>query len=235
MKKKFNEGGQWKVESKLDSPDDILAYSFLEKNIEFNYAFENIKDGINYNGVNVKVFGINESNGEAREKLQQQVKILNYKNDENFIISLKGKNEDDEIVLAKIPPQDSLSSTLNYALENSSGEQEMSSRDILKVPILKFNINKQYKELEGKDILNKGFTDYTLASALQRIQFSLTEKGAELKSKAEMYIALGESIQSNAPKNLVFNKPFLLYMKEKGDNKPYFAMWVDNSDVMMKN
>lgn len=35
------------------------------------------------------------------------------------------------------------------------------------------------------------------------------------------------------PKKLIFDKPFLLYMKEKDSNKPYFAMWVDNSEIML--
>lgn len=195
LKDKFNEGGKWKVEAQLENPEDILAYSFLKKNIEFKYAFEEIKDGLDFNGAKVKAFGICDTKDEEiRCKLDKQVKILYYENDDNYIVSFKGKIENDEIILAKIPSKDTLNSTLNYALSNSNKEIELSDSDILKVPMFEFNIKKKFKELENKPLANKGFTDYSIVSAIQRIDFSLTEKGAQLKSKAEIVMSKGANI-----------------------------------------
>ncbi len=33
-------------------------------------------------------------------------------------------------------------------------------------------------------------------------------------------------------RRLVFDKPFLLYMKEKGAKNPYFAIWIENAELM---
>ncbi|MHC1684535.1 MAG: hypothetical protein AB6733_16595 [Clostridiaceae bacterium] len=234
LKEKFNEGDKWKVETVLTSPDDILAYSFLKKNVEFETAFEKIEDGLDFSGSKVKAFGIDKTlDAELKDKLMGQVKILNYVNDDNFIVSLKGKSENDEIILAKIPEKDTFENTLNYALTNSNDEISFEDADTLKVPMLDFDINKRFTELENKKVENKGFEDYTISSAIQRIEFTLTEKGAELKSKAEMGL-MKSAMPSNEPKNLILDKPFLLYMKEKGDKKPYFAIWVNNSDLMIK-
>ncbi|GIM30127.1 hypothetical protein CPJCM30710_27930 [Clostridium polyendosporum] len=250
LKKKFNEEGNWEVQTNLQRPDDILAYSFLKKNLEFEYAFEDIKDGLEFNSVKVKIkaFGIYETKDEEiKNKLAKQVKILYYNNDNDFIISLKGKatNNDndfiislkgkatnDEVILAKILPKNTLDSTLNYALSNSGKERAFSTSDILEVPMFQFNINKKFKELQNKSIANAGFEDYILASAIQRIDFSLTEKGAQLKSKAEISLTKSAHILE-APKKLIFDKPFLLYMKEKDNTKPYFVMWVDNPEIML--
>lgn len=233
LKEKFNEEGNWKVETNLQRPDDILAYSFLKKNLEFEYAFEDIKDGLDFSNVKVKAFGIYQTRDEeTKNKLAKQIRILHYNNDSDFIISLKGKTSNDEIILAKIPPKDTLGDTLNYALSNSEKEETFSSNDILKVPMIKFNINKNFKELENKALANVGFEDYLLAKAIQRIDFSLTEKGAQLKSKAEISITKSALIPE-APKELIFDKPFLLYMNEKGKNNPYFVMWVENPEIMM--
>lgn len=235
LKEKFKEEGNWKVETTLQRPDDILAYSFLKKNLEFEYAFEDIKEGLEFNGIKVKSFGICEiKDEEIKKKLAEQVKILYYDNNDNFIISLNGKTANDEIILAKISPKDTLNNTLNYAydLVNSCKEIRFSSSDILKVPMLGFSINKNFKELENKPIANKGFEEYRLASATQRIDFSLTEKGAQLKSKAEIALSKSAALHE-APKKLIFDEPFLLYMKEKDNKKPYFVMWVDNSEIML--
>lgn len=234
LKEKFNEGDKWKVETVLTSPDDILAYSFLKKNVEFETAFEKIEDGLDFNGSKVKAFGIDKTlDAKLKEKLMRQVKILNYQNDDNFIVSLKGKSEDDEIILAKIPEKDTFENTLNYALENSNEDVSFEDADTLKVPMFDFDLNKEFTELENKKVENKGFEDYIIFSAIQRIEFTLTEKGAELKSKAEMGMTK-TALPSNKPKNLVLDKPFLLYMKEKGNKKPYFAIWINNSDLMIK-
>lgn len=234
LKKKFNEEGKWKVETKLQRPDDILAYSFLKKNLDFEYAFQDLKDGLEFSGIKVKAFGMGDIKDEAsRSKLAQQVKLLFYENDDNFIISLKGKNNNDEIILAHIKPKDTLNNTLNYALSNSDKEKTISTKDILKIPMFRFDISKNFNELINKSLENKGFEDYSISSAIQRIEFSLTERGAELKSKAE--IGMSKSVQEpEKPKKLVFDKPFLLYMKERNKEKPYFVMWVDNSEIMIK-
>jgi hypothetical protein len=34
--------------------------------------------------------------------------------------------------------------------------------------------------------------------------------------------------------DLVFDKPFLVLLKLASSDKPYFAMWVDNSEVLVR-
>jgi hypothetical protein len=234
LKKKFNEEGKWKVETKLQNPEDILAYGFLKKNIDFEYAFQDLKDGLDFVGTKVKAFGLGDiKEEENRNRLAKQVKLLFYDSDDNFIISLKGKNTNDEVILAHIEPKDTLSNTLNYALSNSGKEEVVTSNDFLQIPMFQFDINKNFNELINKSLENKGFEDYSIGSAIQRIQFSLTERGAELKSKAE--IGMLKSVATpKKPKKLVFDKPFLLYMKQKDKDKPYFVMWVENPEVMIQ-
>jgi hypothetical protein len=35
-----------------------------------------------------------------------------------------------------------------------------------------------------------------------------------------------------AAPSLVFDKPFLLYIKQRGTDEPYFAMWVSDAGFM---
>lgn len=234
LKDKFGEEGTWQVESNLQNHDDILAYTFLEKKLDFEYSFEKI-DNLEFNGTNVSGFGISDiKNSESRSRLSEQVKVLYYDNEDDFIISLKGKTDNDELILAKVPQSDTLSNTLNYALSKSSDEMSFSSNGTLKIPRLGFDIKKNFKDLENKKLINKSFQDYQITQALQRIKFSLTENGAALKSKAG--ISVTKSVgEFKEPKNLIFNKPFLLYMKEKGQKKPYFVMWIENTELMTSN
>jgi hypothetical protein len=63
--------------------------------------------------------------------------------------------------------------------------------------------------------------------AAQDIMFKLNEKGAMVKSTSNM-------IAAAIPKQLIFNRPFLIYLKKKNGKWPYFAMWVDNAELMEK-
>ena len=38
----------------------------------------------------------------------------------------------------------------------------------------------------------------------------------------------------NKLKQLIFDKPFIFYMKEEGAEYPYFIMWVDNPEIILK-
>ncbi|SHJ95294.1 Serpin (serine protease inhibitor) [Clostridium cavendishii DSM 21758] len=234
LKDKFNEGGKWQVETVLNNPNDILAYAFLKKNVEFEYAFENLKDGVEFSDEKVQAFGIGDKTvRENKEALLNQIRILYYGGDDDFIISLKGKNPEDELILSKIPPQDTLNNTLKYALDHRKNDGEVYQVASLKIPKLNFDFKKNFTELEDKKVLNKGFEDYKISSAIQRTQFDLTEKGAELKSKGEISMKKS-SLPISKPKNLIFDKPFLLYMKEKDKNRPYFVTWINNTDIMKK-
>lgn len=235
LKDKFGEDGKWKVESKLQRPDDILAYAFLKKKLDFQYSFEKIEDSLEFNGTSVKGFGISDiNNSKSRKRLSEQVKVLYYDNENDFIISLKGMDANDELILAKIPEKDTLNNTLDYALSKSGVEMSFSPNGILKVPELGVDIKKNFKELENKNLINNNFQDYQITQAIQRIKFSLTENGAKLESKTEINATKSEE-GFKEPKNLIFDKPFLLYMKEKGDKKPYFVMWVENTEFMISN
>jgi len=63
----------------------------------------------------------------------------------------------------------------------------------------------------------------------------LDEKGVFLKSETIMSMTLGlEASSEDLPHELIFDKPFLLCLKEKSAKYPYFAMWIDNTELLLK-
>ena len=56
------------------------------------------------------------------------------------------------------------------------------------------------------------------------IMFKLDEKGAMIKSKSNL-------VAYPIPKDLIFDRPFLIYLKEK-DSPLYFAAWVANTEIL---
>lgn len=63
--------------------------------------------------------------------------------------------------------------------------------------------------------------------AMQVIRFRLDRNGAELASQAKIHA-------KPAPTEFVFDQPFLLSIKKRGAQHPFFVMWVDNAELLVK-
>ena len=235
LKAKFNEAPG--IDITLDRPDDILAYTFLFKDLKFDKEFESLESSISFKGATpVKAFGIKKySFDEAHRSLGQQVDILDYFDDNDFILSLKSSLPQDEIILAKIKPGKTLLETVDsvFARIGQGKKVSLEKGDTIQIPKLDFDVLREYSEITGKDVLNKGFNEYFISKALQAIRFRLNEKGALLKSEAA--IAMSKGLSMDRPKYLIFDQPFLLCLKEKAGKYPYFIMWVDNAELLLQD
>jgi hypothetical protein len=225
------------VEEQL-GPDWIFAYAFLYKNLEFKQEFECLEKSIAFpfnGGVKkVKAFGIKEydSDSKRHQKIARQVSILHYNffsEHPDFVIRLKSASPDDEIILARVEPEETLAKTLagvQRQIENAEPDT-LDYDDTLQIPQFDFDLKHSYSELCNKHFKNKGFKGYFILKAIQSIRFKLSEKGVLLKSEARIPVPC-------EPKRLIFDRPFLIYLKEKGAKYPYFAMWVGNAELLVK-
>lgn len=236
LKEKFDETPG--LDLTLENPDDILAYAFLLKDLKFDKEFESLDKPIMFNGnIPVQAFGIKEySFTTEHAKLSRQLDILDYRDDNNFIVGLKSSSPKDEIILAKITPKGTLLETVEFVLSRIKSQPPSKIRDgeTLRIPKLDFDLLHFYSELTGRDFLNKGFKMYSISQAVQSIRLRLNEKGALLKSEAAIVAMTAIPDPSPKPREFIFDKPFLILLKEKGARYPYFAMWVDNSELLLK-
>jgi hypothetical protein len=72
----------------------------------------------------------------------------------------------------------------------------------------------------------------------QLIRFKLDERGALLKSEALLRKRPGEASPDDEPprptRHFICDNAFLILMLQKGQPKPYFALWVDNDELLVK-
>lgn len=229
----------------LNSPEDILAYAFLEKSLPFDTKFEVFDEPLRFSdGAAVQAFGVEENRAAA-----DQVVILDYRGPDDFIIKLQGSAEidaevefgaridrpriTDDIILAKITPQATLLETIDAVLARAAGEvneyeAELHDGEMLKIPKIELDILHRYSELIGKGLLNEGFETYFISEAVQAIEFKLDETGAEVKSEAVIKMAKGIA------RRFIFDKPFLLCLKEKEARYPYLALWIGDSEFLVE-
>jgi hypothetical protein len=224
-------------------PQDIVAYSYLFKDLAFAQPFERFDEGMDFAGTRVECFGVGPYKP-SQAPMLQQVSILDYAGPDDFIIELKSKSPGDRLILAKLSPAATLEKTiesirLREAKPRSRREElllQMSPGDILKVPKFNFDLTRSYGELLGHHLLVKNPSiakDLEITSARQDIRFQLDEKGVLLRSESH----IGYSQPSLAPRPrhvMIFDRPFLVMLMRVDRQTPYFALWVDNAELLMK-
>ncbi len=93
-------------------PQDIVAYSYLFKNLEFGVAFERLEQPLAFGKSHVSCFGIGEVFKPGQRAMYDHVRLLDYQNPDDFIVELHTKSEGDRLVLAKIQPGKTLRKTI---------------------------------------------------------------------------------------------------------------------------
>ena len=151
----------------------------------------------------------------------KQFEVIDYRSYDDFVVRLKTTSETDEIVLAKIPRPSTLKNAclaVSQRVRDCQEPLEMEVHDELIIPKICLDVK--------ADFFDKRFRkNFHIEEAFQQIRFSLDERGAALQSDSRIHVNCeGENMY------LHFNRPFLIYLKEKSRDVPYFAMWVDSGE-----
>jgi hypothetical protein len=227
---KFDETPE--IDLKLKNPRDILLYTFLVKDINFAEEFERLEKPIMFNqSTPVRAFGIKEFVlDESHIRAAEQVEIIYYNNDNDFIIRLRSRAENDEIFLAKIPPLKTLSATASYVLTqaNINRPQELKEKDTLQIPVIEIDIVDWFMDLEGRCLESRGMEDFCIAKAIQSIKFRLVQNAPPY----ELLPSVGEEKKITKPRKFIFDMPFLLLIRQRGAGYPYFVLWVQNTELL---
>jgi hypothetical protein len=218
-------------------PQDFVVYACLYKNLSFPTPFERFDETLMFNGVRVSAFGTGPYKA-SLEKVYPQILILDYKSEDDFVIELKTKSEGDRLILAKLEPKSTLADTVMSVagrIKHTQAETA-ATNDLLLVPRVKLDITRVYSEIEGLRLVPKGTNvakDLLLRSAVQNTVFEMNEKGVELKSEAHMPFGCKQEAEPGPKHKMIFDKPFLILMQRRDAGTPYFALWVDNPELLI--
>lgn len=230
LDQKFNT--HWNPPHSLNQ-NDLVAFSFLRKDITFLHLLDDkFYDQPFNNGqdVNVDYFGIKEGNP---QQSRTDIIVHDYKNSDDFIVQLACHDSLDEIYFAKIPLQRTLADAYQTVLKriNTNNVELFNGGDILQIPFIKFDTITKYSEIEGVILKNDSLNGRSFQHVSQRISFDLNQQGIQLESSAHSVIAFAD-FDNPPPRILAFDKPFLIIMKRKQSDSPYFMYWVSGVEFM---
>lgn len=236
---------QDEYETHIDASDDaVSAEAYFKKSLPFAMKFHTQDETLVFKGDTVKTFGINFID----DLLLEYFEVLYYLDDDHFVVKLIPADTDSEIILAKGVAlsgsfSDLYQNTNVYIQKGATDKQTKGKEwrytfekdDYLSIPVIGFNIGTHYSTLEDQSF-SVGPKPHMILKAYQRTAFVLNESGAEIESYGHAVTdSIGaEPIEKPTPKNMVFDKPFVIFIKKKNSINPYFAMRVMNTELMEK-
>lgn len=228
IKDKFNENSAIldDFDFTYNGDKNYFLYAMLIKEFKFPYVFSKLDNDKFKNIKNVKYFGINS---ETDKKVYNQVEVLYYDNEDSFAVKLNTK-ENEEIILSRGFKGNSFNEIydfINAKNKEFNGSKTFDSHDYLKIPNIDFKIKEEFKELEKKDFLFANQDTYYIDKAIQTIEFKLDHEGGKLKSEAGMSVN-ETSAAISSKRYFYFNDDFVIILKEKDKNLPYFAAYISD-------
>lgn len=236
---------EYKISQEVDEGFVKIKAEF-NKSLPFELKLQSFKNKLTFKGQKVSSFGVTGYDSYEQLKI---VKIIYYKDDNNFIIKLLPKDKEHEIILFMTDQTFNSIAEMTSQIEKLTeiGKTEKknekinwkyyySEEDIVVIPKFNFNIETNYTNLEGNRF-SSNKEDFQIETAWQRTAFILDESGAEIESEAEIEVeveAVEEEYEKPKPKKMVFDKPFLILLKRKDAKNPYFGLWTTNTELMIK-
>lgn len=211
------------------NPEKIFVYAMLKKDFRFTNAFDKLATGnFGNNQEKVKYFGINDN---SNQKLYKNVNVLFYNDDNDFAVKLYTKGKD-EVLLYRTNDDktfDKYYAELNDKTAKYSGDKNFVKNDTLTIPDIKLYQETSFNELEGHQIVG---TNMQIDKTIETVDFRMNNKGVKLKSEAAIMLRC-MSLAPREGRDFTFNNNFVLFLIEKNQNTPYYAMKV--SDVAAIN
>lgn len=231
IKQKFNEDSNLIDRIDWNDSNGYVLYAMLKKEFNFLEPFSTAMGSMTFNNSEprIKCFGVDSSNNPIASK---NVELLFYNSEDDFAIKLNTK-EGEEVILYKTTGENK-SFEENYKEIKKqqikySGKNTFEENDILRIPFIKVNDEINYDELCGREIKN---SNYYIKQALQTIDFELNNVGGSVKSEA--LIDATQKAWTEKSRKMIFDSDFILYLKEESKEQPYFALKVDNTDILLE-
>lgn len=218
----------------------IEALAYFKKSLPFDYPLSKYDNELAFNDVNIISFGFNHK-GPA--------KILYYNDGDDFAIKLYPKDSEHEIILIKTDFTQTLSiqneiKSLEKQIENfrenrsskNIWKYKFNEDDRVRIPVIKFHLEHVFEDIVGSHFYTEKNIPFRVTKFYQKNAFILDENGAIVESLAiEEVIELFVEEEPQAPKNLLFDKPFIILLKRENSKFPYFAIYIGNNELMKKS
>lgn len=223
--------------SDADGPNVVCR---LKKHLAFSAVFDSFDLPLTFSDPTrgpqkVKSFGVTSHWTDWRFALAQ-VRVHDYRSPDDFVISIANLNGED-LILAKIPQPQTLAAGIHEVTKRIQDSRvppkarEVVAEEDFVIPVLELSVFGDFKDELNHPDQPPGTR---VIKARQELQFRLDERGAVVQREAAVIGENGEYDYEPGTRTFIFDKPFLVMLREAPVKQPYFAAWIGNTDLMQQ-
>jgi hypothetical protein len=224
--------------------DGVVAYGYLDADVTFTSMYDVLPDPIVFRGtdgtkVSTQVFGYRRTD----ENLSRSnTRVLYFSRFFGAVsdcaIELETAPSTDQVVIAYAEKEDTLEEmydTVRRKIRRSGDFGDLLNSDSLEIPPVVFSVVDRMNTFLGRNLMLPGGAMAEIARFSAELRFRLDRKGAHVEEDVVLLASLGVGLpKPPQPRDFRFDRPFLLYMKKRGAERPYFVMWVANAELLCK-
>jgi len=198
-----------------------VAYAYLEAAMKFDVPFRQNENPLEFEDSSgkssrVRSFGLGPLD---------RVALLHSDGDprpSEFAIDPCRTSAPVQVILARTPWPGSIAgavAAVEAKIAGHRGDRDLHHGDVFLVPEVRFDLRHRFRELIDHE---------QITEALQSVRFRLDRTGVELKSDAKY------AVPPATPRHFLFDRPFLVVLKNRGGGRPFFAAWLDDPQLLVK-
>jgi hypothetical protein len=244
--------------------ETIVAYSYLNADIEFEYPFYVNNNEFDFQGSNGTITEVasfwTNMDPDISNLVREQVDILYYKHgdqtsENEFAVDLCIHTNPYQVVLACVPQQKTLGKTVAFVEQKISEFKqdpdykqlrklqpavrlrsgEQRLADSLIVPDVLYKLTHHFAELEGKSLGNQPWLDEEYFILKAMQMIDFALSRTGVVLKSDAIIVIPPRGVITEPRRFNFDRPFLIYLRKREPAaSPFFVMWVDNAELMQE-
>jgi hypothetical protein len=216
--------------------DGALAFAFLRKRLPFALRFEPAAHPLRFAGGTraVPAFGVNRDSTHPRKRELLGQVIVRFEERPNplgapttFVLEFVVEGGKDVLLLAAVPREPTLGATWAGVRDRCANPGRRLDDAVLVVPKIDFELTHRFVEILGAPILDGPLRGQPIVEALQAVRLRLDEGGADVESHA---ILASAGIHDA----YLFDRPFLLALREATAAEPYLLLWVENDEILAR-
>lgn len=160
----------------------------------------------------------------------KEINLIAYNNENDFIIEILPKDEEQQIIIIK-KELEANTSFLDLFNSIPSDNIIISPKDKIAIPLINVDIKSEYEEIKNRQI-QLNLNPINLDSISENLNFILNNKGAVVESL--LVIRGTMNCAFNEPKNILINDSFVIFLKQKSSDQPYFAGYISDTEFLTK-
>jgi hypothetical protein len=210
-------------EPALEGP---VAYAYLRREITLPAGYARLPEPLEFEGQKVHAFGL--AVDETGPDSLPLARVLDYSGPEDFVVEMSTPSPGEQLILARVRPELTLGATIDAVVQRADAASAPAPVGELRVPFMNYEIEARFAEIEGHRIAGPAGEFPRVIFAAQAVRFRLDGTGGGARATAD---ARTDADAAGAAPSCIFNGPFLMLLR-RGDAPPYFAVWVDNAELM---